>query len=105
MAERHKLENPDDFRRSVLDNEAIFKELQQWTGHKSIRSINTYIGAAFNESPLPDTVGIISKIQTLETIALRLEEAERSLEKIGPREVLRHVRDALQAGLKDLKKS
>lgn len=45
----HDLNNKDDFRRALLSTSAIKLDIQQWTGHKSLDSLDTYIDLAFYE--------------------------------------------------------
>ncbi|KWU48652.1 tyrosine-type recombinase/integrase [Pseudomonas palleroniana] len=45
--QQHQINNPDDFRKSLLLNTNIFKEdVIQWTGHLNASSINTYLHLA-----------------------------------------------------------
>lgn len=47
LIEQHSFENVDDFRRALLDTEGIKAEIQQWTGHRNVNSLDTYIHMAF----------------------------------------------------------
>lgn len=49
LIEKHKLENKDDFRRALLDTTHIKQQVQQWTGHLHIDSLDRYIDLAFDE--------------------------------------------------------
>lgn len=42
-------ENKDDFRRYILDTNSLKVEIQEYTGHKSLGSLDIYIDEAFNE--------------------------------------------------------
>ncbi len=50
LIERHKVENKDDFRQMLLDGESLKREIQQWTGHTRIESLEAYIHLAFEDS-------------------------------------------------------
>ncbi|MBM6443436.1 site-specific integrase [Pseudomonas sp. MIL9] len=47
FVQQHQINNPDDFRKTLLLNTTIFKEeVIQWTGHINASSINTYLHLA-----------------------------------------------------------
>lgn len=46
---QYDIANKDDFRKALFDVDAFKLELQQWTGHSNIRSLEGYIDLAFNE--------------------------------------------------------
>jgi integrase len=47
--EHYNLTNTDEFRKALLSTSKLKLELQQWTGHKNIDSLDVYINLAFNE--------------------------------------------------------
>ena len=47
--ESYDLENQDAFRKALLSTSKLKSDLQQWTGHKDIGSLDHYIDYAFNE--------------------------------------------------------
>ena len=47
--EHYDLENQDAFRKALLSTSKLKLDLQQWTGHKDIGSLDRYIDLAFNE--------------------------------------------------------
>lgn len=49
MIERHEFETSDDFSKALLDTYSLRQQLMQWTGHKSIHSLERYIHLAFDE--------------------------------------------------------
>lgn len=49
LIQEHELKNQDEFRRALIDTEAMKQKLQQWTGHKDVNSLNVYINLAFDE--------------------------------------------------------
>lgn len=49
LIEHHEIANPDEFRRALLDGEALKRKVSEWTGHKSMASLERYINLAFDE--------------------------------------------------------
>ena len=49
LIEAHRYSNADEFRRALLDGEAIKRKVVEWTGHRSIASLEPYIHLAFDE--------------------------------------------------------
>jgi integrase len=49
LIEQHEFENPDSFRKALLDTEKIKQIVQQWTGHSDLNSLDVYINLAFDE--------------------------------------------------------
>lgn len=47
LIEQHQLTNKDQFRQKLLDKEHWKLQIQQWTGHKNIDSLDIYIDIAF----------------------------------------------------------
>jgi len=47
--QHYNLENQDDFRKALLSTSKLKLDLQQWTGHKNIDSLDIYIDLAFSE--------------------------------------------------------
>ena len=46
---QHDITNKDEFRKALLNTEAFKQQLQQWTGHSQLTSLDTYIHLAFVE--------------------------------------------------------
>lgn len=46
---QHNIENQDDFRNLLVNTESFKQEIQQWTGHKRVTSLDIYINTAFSE--------------------------------------------------------
>lgn len=46
---RHELNNPDDFRRALLDTQTFIAEVISWTGHLDTKSVEYYINLAFRD--------------------------------------------------------
>lgn len=49
LIEQYKFENTETFRKALLETEKIKQIVQQWTGHKSLTSLDVYINLAFDE--------------------------------------------------------
>lgn len=49
LIEQYRFENPDDFRRALLEVETIKRKIQELTGHKTSSSLDAYINLAFEE--------------------------------------------------------
>lgn len=49
LIEQHHFENPDEFRRALIDGEGFKRKVAEWTGHSSLASLNDYINLAFDE--------------------------------------------------------
>ncbi len=43
------MENPDHFRKALLDGESLKRKVAEWTGHTSLDSLERYIQLAFDE--------------------------------------------------------
>ena len=86
--ESYDLENQDAFRKALLSTSKLKLDLQQWTGHKNIGSLDHYIDLAFNEITqmgkiydqmhLAASVGIIK--DELESIMHQMSKATRLTE-------------------------
>lgn len=49
IIEQYDLQNPDQLRKALLSSETLRREITQWTGHKSTKSLEPYIDLAFKE--------------------------------------------------------
>jgi len=49
LIKQHELENPDQFRQSLLSSKTFIAEVMMWTGHKSEEAIERYIHLAFKK--------------------------------------------------------
>lgn len=49
LIEHHSMENPDHFRKALLDGESLKRKVAEWTGHTSLDSLERYIQLAFDE--------------------------------------------------------
>jgi integrase len=46
---QHDFNNPDEFRNLLINTESFKREVQQWTGHTNINSLDNYIHLAFSD--------------------------------------------------------
>jgi site-specific recombinase XerD len=46
---QHDFNNPDDFRNLLINTESFKREVQQWTGHTNVNSLDNYIHLAFSD--------------------------------------------------------
>jgi len=49
LIQEYELENADDFRKALLDTDTFKQQVQQFTNHKRLSSLDNYIDWAFNE--------------------------------------------------------
>lgn len=80
LISRHNINNKDEFRRALINSEALKLELQQYTGHNNSTSLDTYIDLAFNEitnyKETMSTVMVIRSTELMfEKLMLETEEA------------------------------
>lgn len=50
LIKQHELENPDQFRQSLLSSQNFITEVMMWTGHKSAEAVERYIHLAFKKA-------------------------------------------------------
>ena len=66
LIEQHNIENKDEFRRLLLESEALKKKVAEWTG-QSISALQGYIDLAFEE------VGSFKRVYNLVTASLAID--------------------------------
>lgn len=49
LIKQHEIQNPDQFRQSLLSSKTFIIEVMMWTGHKSAESVERYIHLAFKK--------------------------------------------------------
>ncbi|MEY8213191.1 MAG: tyrosine-type recombinase/integrase, partial [Colwellia sp.] len=72
LISRHNINNKDEFRRALINTEALKLELQQYTGHSNSSSLDTYIDLAFNE--ITNYKETMSTVMTIRSTELMLEQ-------------------------------
>jgi site-specific recombinase XerD len=79
--QRHKIENEDSFRQSLLDSHTFLAEITQWTGHLSTDSLNIYIDLAFKKTAnFSTTLNSVHLVMAMETFDSKLTELTSELE-------------------------
>lgn len=84
LISRHNINNKDEFRRALINSEALKLELQQYTGHSNSSSLDTYISLAFNEiTSYKETMSTVMVIRSTELMfeKLLLETDEATFHK------------------------
>ena len=80
LINQYNYENKDEFRRALLDTNALKREIQQYTGHIDVNSLDTYIDLAFNEiANLDFVVSIVHLQAAYEAFDSHLEQLHREL--------------------------
>lgn len=75
LIEAHRFTNTDEFRRALLDGEAIKRKVLEWTGHRSVASLEPYIHLAFDEfANLKSTYARMSTRLVIESFASTVEQ-------------------------------
>lgn len=84
LIERHRFESTDAFRAALISTEDFKREVLEWTGHRSVASLEPYLHLAFGEiSGLQSTRRVVqarhaldSFVTSLATIGLELDDGE-----------------------------
>ena len=106
LIERHKFNSKDEFEQALINDEVFLKKVQEWTGHKSLRSLRTYLQKVFKyEESISKTVQGVHESQTLKLYQEKDDALFKKMKegKISPDEYARK-RDELQE-LRDLELS
>lgn len=75
LIEQHEYENGDDFRRALLNGETLKRKVQEYTGHTSISSLETYIHLAFEEvTKFGSTLDLIKVRLAIESLQSNLKD-------------------------------
>jgi len=100
---QHDLNNKDDFRKALLNAEAFKLQLQQWTGHKNIDSLDTYIDLAFAElSHMEKSYNAIALGDSVRVALDRIESFKSDLGRLEPRGLLSEIEEMLNAFKDDI---
>jgi len=103
---RHKFENVDDFRKALLDQEAFKKEIQEWTGHTHLSSLDTYIHLAFLEAAnYKKTYSLVSATRLVESMSRTMRQINAELKAgVSPAEAALQLEKFIDAALIDLER-
>jgi integrase len=98
---RHQLNNPDEFRRALLDTETFLAEIVSWTGHLEPLSVERYIHLAFRDmANYSETLTSVHMMMAMEKYFAEEEELLARLEEGMP---IAEYREALKS-LKEMSK-
>lgn len=104
LIEQHEIENVDDFRRAMLDNETFKQKVMEWTGHKNVNSLEIYIHLAYEEvSHYKKTVNVISATRVIESLSTSWQQIKAELKAcaINPAEAALQIDKFIDAALLD----
>lgn len=96
---RHKLNNPDEFRRALLDTETFLAEVISWTGHLETKSVERYIHLAFRD--IADYSETLTSVHMVMAMEKYFSEEAELLEQLEEGMPIAEYRDALKS-LKDM---
>lgn len=102
---QHKINNEDDFRRSLLNTTAFKIKLQQWTGHTVLSSLDTYINIAFSElSGFGKTLSTVILADAVKLLKQSINQIQKELinNQISSTEAINSINLLLNAFTKDL---
>jgi integrase len=98
---RHKLNNPDEFRRALLNTETFLAEVVSWTGHLEPKSVERYIHLAFRDmANYSETLTSVHMVMAMEKYFAEEAELQERLEEGMP---ISEYREALKS-LKEMSK-
>lgn len=105
LIEQHRFENSDDFRRALLEVETVKKVVQEWSGHRSLHSLEPYIHLAFNEySGFSKTVELVHMRRLLQSFSAALSRLTTEMEEMSPVDALTSLREVVRLGIADLER-
>lgn len=85
FVKRHQLNNPDEFRRALLDTSTFLAEVVSWTGHLDALSVERYIHLAFRDlASYSETLSSVHMIMAMEKYFAEEEELTARLEEGMP---------------------
>jgi integrase len=102
---QYDINNKDEFRKALLSTSAIKLDIQQWTGHKSLNSLDTYIDLAFYE------IGHMSRVHNAISLKAAVGvamdrigslEAEAKVEHATLSELMEDFKDLIGAFRRDI---
>jgi site-specific recombinase XerD len=104
LLEQHQIENEDDFRRALLDTEAMKQKIQQWTGHTNISSLDVYINLAFEEvANFKKTYNIVNTSMVIDSFLATLNQFREEIQGgVSPYEASLQLSQLVEAFKTDL---
>lgn len=104
----HNVDNQDEFRKSLLNTERFKMQLQQWTGHTHLHSLDAYIDLAFADlAGVKQTYNAVTLKSSVELMEDKIAEIESELHKNDKTitEITLELKKTLAAFKSDIKRS
>jgi len=80
LIQHHELQNPDDFRRALVDDEGLKLIVTQWAGHLNPESIDVYLHLAFAEfAGLKKTYDLVITHRAIDSFRSSLHQMQDEL--------------------------
>lgn len=107
LIEQHEFENIDSFRRALLDSESLKRKVQQWTGHRDLKSLDTYIDLAYEElTNFNKSYNVVSTKRALSSFQSTLMQLDEELKNgESPKTISQRLNKLIEAFEKDLDKN
>lgn len=104
LIEQHHSDNPNDFRKLLMDSEAIKQKIRQWTGHRELQSLENYMHLAIEEfSGFKASEKIVFKDQMLTSLRANIKHLKNELaEGVSPIEIAATLTSIFAAAEKDV---
>lgn len=109
MIEQHEAESPDQFRRLLIEGETLRRKVAEWSGHRSLSSLDHYIHLAFDElsgvgtrldvvRTLDAVDGFLAQVEGL-SASMRLSLSERHALEQGVQSLRRDLKSGQASGV------
>lgn len=80
LIEQHRLENEDEFRRGLIDNEQLKQQIREYTGHTQLNSLDHYIHIAFSEfTNFGKTTNAANAKHLIESLVVKLRHIKNEI--------------------------
>ncbi len=81
LIQEWELSTPDEFRRALLDTDSFKQQVQQYTNHKSLQSLDSYIDWAFDElAELESIIQVVNLRSVYESFDRNVLQLQRELQ-------------------------
>ena len=99
LIERHRFDNPDAFRAALISTEDFKRKVLEWTGHRSVISLEPYLHVAFHEiGGVQTTTRLVLARSALDSFESNLAMVEAELEQgEDPKRVASRLRELVGA--------
>ncbi|MBL8517308.1 MAG: site-specific integrase [Betaproteobacteria bacterium] len=104
LIEQHNCQTVDDFRRALIDGEGLKQRVMQWTGQRSMKSLDGYIHLAFDEvAQFKVSVDSIRAASAIEGLKRSLESIKNEMgQGLTPEEASKRLLEAILTANQDL---